>query len=115
MKELSDFIDLPEKKQQKIMLKVINEANQMQNETIQLANMTELEQIYCCAVRYGLGRTTYITSTISEFLIKQKLSQYCRNIMIRDIEECENFGHDCDKESWLTLLNHLKNTKPKLL
>ena len=37
--------------------------------------MTDEEQIYICAVRYGLGRRTYITSTISDFLCSKKLSE----------------------------------------
>lgn len=41
LRELSDFIDLPEKEQQKIMMKVIENACRMQRETIQLAEQKE--------------------------------------------------------------------------
>ena len=36
--------------------------------------MKDLELIYICAVRYGLGRRTYITGVISDYLLKQDLS-----------------------------------------
>ena len=70
--------------------------------------MNEKEQIYSCAVRYGLGRMTYITGVISDFMMQQELSKHCKEIMIRDIEECENYGHQCDKDSWMKLLDFLK-------
>jgi len=70
--------------------------------------MSDLEIIYICSVRYGLGRRTYITSVISDYLLKQDLSNKCKSVMIRNIEECEDYGMDCDKESWMRLLNKLK-------
>jgi hypothetical protein len=73
--------------------------------------MTDLEQIYICAVRYGIGRRTYITSTISDYLCRQELSKDCKYIMARDIIEAEQrdeLGDDCDKENWLKLLKYLK-------
>jgi hypothetical protein len=73
--------------------------------------MTDLEQIYICATRYGLGRRTYITSTISNYLCTQELSKDCKAIMARDITEAEQrdeLGANCDKESWLKLLTYLK-------
>lgn len=70
--------------------------------------MSELEQIFVCAVRYGLTRATYITSVISDYLITQELSGHCKSVIIRDIKECEDYGHECDKESWMRLLEHLE-------
>lgn len=72
--------------------------------------MNDQEHLYVCAVRYGLGRKTYITSIISSFLMQTKLSDYCTKLIIRDIEKCDNYGHDCDKECWIQLLNHLKSS-----
>jgi len=69
--------------------------------------MKDLETIYICAVRYGLGRKTYISSLISDYLQKQKLSKQCKRVMIKSIEECEDYGDNCDKESWIKLLNYL--------
>jgi len=31
--------------------------------------------------------------------------------MIRSIEECDDYGMDCDKESWMRLLTYLKEVK----
>jgi len=70
--------------------------------------MTNLEQIYICAVRYGLSRRTYITGVISEYLLTQKLSENCKKVMARDISECDDYGDNCDKESWMKLLDYLK-------
>ena len=73
--------------------------------------MSDLEIIYTCAVRYGLGRRTYVTSVISDYLLKQDLSKKCKSVMIRSIEECDDYGMDCDKESWMILLTYLKEVK----
>jgi hypothetical protein len=73
--------------------------------------MTDLEQIYISAVRYGTGRRTYITSIISDYLCRQELSKDCKCIMARDITEAAQrgeLGDDCDKKSWLKLLEYLK-------
>ena len=70
--------------------------------------MSDLEQIYISAVRYGLGRRTYITSVIVDFMQKEVLTKQCRAIMIKDIEECQDYGDNCDKESWMKLLEYLK-------
>jgi len=75
--------------------------------------MKDLEIIYLCAVRYGLGRRTYITSLISDFLLNKKLSQQCINTMIENIEECEDYGDNCDKENWIKLLNYLYEKRNK--
>lgn len=73
--------------------------------------MTELEQVFVSAVRYGIGRRTYITGVIVDFMIGQELGKQCKAIMIRDISEAEirdELGDDCDKKNWIKLLTHLK-------
>ena len=68
-------------------------------------------EIWICAVRYGLGRQTYITGVISDFMVEniKEMSPKTKSVMIRDIEECDDYGHKCDKESWIKLLKELKN------
>lgn len=76
------------------------------------------EQMLICAVRYALGRQSYIVSVTCDFVksIKDKLSQNCINIIIRDIEEeikmCHNLGRtcgmECDEADWIKLLEILK-------
>ena len=70
--------------------------------------MTDLEHIYLSAVRYALGRTTYVVALTTDFMMKQVLSKTCKELMIRDIERSPDLGHGCDKESWEELLAHLK-------
>lgn len=80
--------------------------------------MTQEELILMCAVRYALGRMSYIVSVVCDYIkVKHKnLSQYCINIIIRDIEEelerYHNSGHtlgmECDEKQWVQLLNFLK-------
>ncbi len=80
--------------------------------------MTPEEQMLISAVRYALGRMSYIVGTTCEFVaaIKPKLSQNCINIIIRDIEEeiamyhgmDRTCGMECDERTWLNLLRFLK-------
>lgn len=76
--------------------------------------MSDLEMIYISAARYAIGRRTYITGLTADFLIKQNLSEHCKSIIARDIEDAEKrneLGDNCDKESWLKLLNNLIHKK----
>ena len=71
--------------------------------------VSDEESIWISAVRYGLGRRTYITSLIADYM-KSKVSQMsgeCKSVMTRDLEECKDYGDDCDKEVWLGLLKEL--------
>ena len=80
--------------------------------------MSHEEQILICAVRYALGRMSYIVGVIAEYvaLRKQELSKECINIIIRDIEEeleryhkCgQTLGMECDERTWVRLLERLK-------
>lgn len=76
------------------------------------------EMILICAVRYALGRMSYIVGVVAEYVaVKQpELSKECINIIIRDIEEELKWYHDagqtlgmeCDERTWLRLLERLK-------
>ena len=76
------------------------------------------EQMLISAVRYALGRSTYIVSDTCRSVtnIKSKLSKECINIIIRDIEfDLELYhragnlcGMECDEKEWGELLNVLK-------
>ena len=74
--------------------------------------MNEEEQIFISAVRYALGRMSYIVGVTVEFMISKSLSQKCKDVMIRDIEEAiknENTGMYFDQIEWIKLLEHLKS------
>lgn len=70
------------------------------------------------AVRYALGRMSYIVSVTCNFVasIRKKLSPNCIAIIIRDIEEAFEMYHrtghlvgmECDEKDWYRLLEVLK-------
>ena len=76
------------------------------------------EMILICAVRYALGRMSYIVGVVAEYVaVKQSgLSKECINIIIRDIEEelkryhdaGQTLGMECDERTWVRLLERLK-------
>ena len=80
--------------------------------------MSNEEQILICAVRYALGRMSYIVAVVAEYVaLKQpELSKECIKIIIRDIEEelkryhdtGQLLGMECDERTWLWLLKTLK-------
>lgn len=80
--------------------------------------MTPDEQILTCAVRYALGRMSYIVGVVCEYVYykRKTLSKECISIIIRDIEEeTERYhkagqllGMECDERTWMRLLDALK-------
>lgn len=80
--------------------------------------MTAEEQMLISAVRYALGRQSYIVGVTCDFVrtVKPKLSKYCIDILIRDIDEELEMYHDlgrpcgmeCDDSSWCSLLDELR-------
>lgn len=79
--------------------------------------ITDYEHMLISALRYALGRRTYIVSMAVEYIENElpKLANHCKDIMIKDIEEQEEFGYgaECDKEDWMWLLKRLKEQKGK--
>lgn len=80
--------------------------------------MTPEEMILICAVRYALGRMSYVVSEVCQYaaMQKDKLSKNCINVIVRDIEEelerfhdlGEKLGMECDEKEWLKLRDVLK-------
>ena len=80
--------------------------------------MSHEEQILICAVRYALGRMSYIVGVVCDYVaVKQpELSKECINIIILDIEEelklyhdaGQTLGMECDERTWVRLLERLK-------
>lgn len=84
------------------------------NEVIKLIdNSNNFGIVINSAVRYALGRGTYVPSSVIAF-IKDNLDYICENdmrtikVMIQDIAECNNYGYEDQKEEWLNLLVLLK-------
>lgn len=75
--------------------------------------MNNYENILVSALRYALGRRTYIVELTVEYIISEipNLSEHCINVMIHDIKEQERFGYgdECDKADWMRLLEELED------
>lgn len=73
-------------------------------------------QMMVSAVRYALGRQTYIVSTTTSYILclLSKLDDHNIACMERDIREASNYGHDSiDKPEWMRLLNALQEEMTK--
>ena len=76
------------------------------------------EQIIICAVRYALGRMSYIVSDVCEYVRfkKDELSDECKKIIARDIKDEYQFYHrqgktlgmECDEADWIRLARILE-------
>lgn len=72
----------------------------------------DFQDLCVCAFRYGLGRRTYITSALSNLLIRHsdKLNKYTRILIVKEIKEAiykSNAGMEMDEQCWIELLNCL--------
>src|ERR1039458_1379134 len=65
------------------------------------------------AVRYALGRMTYIVSTTVDYVIPlvPSISDRDRGVMLRDIQEYPNLGHETDRNNWERLRVALQEPK----
>lgn len=80
--------------------------------------MSSDEQILICAVRYALGRRSYIVNVVCNHINRKRkeLSEKCKAIIIRDIEEGfklyhrlgETLGDSFDEKTWKRLLVELR-------
>ena len=74
--------------------------------------MSDYEHIVISAVRYAIGRMTYMTELTVNYVMKQieedKLSDQCLGIIKKDIKAAKDLGMECEKEQWLKLLNRIE-------
>lgn len=70
----------------------------------------DISMMLLSAERYALGRQTYIVQWTCEVIggNTHLLTTKDLKVMIRDIEQCNNYGWDCDEKEWTELLNILK-------
>lgn len=75
--------------------------------------MTDYEIIISCAVRYALGRETYIVSLICDYILKHidALSINCLWSIAKDIRDQEQWGYgaECDEHEWMELLKTIED------
>lgn len=72
--------------------------------------ISDYEHMLISALRYALGRRTYIVELTCKYIEQQipMLSDQCKAIMIDVIEQQEQLGNECDREDWMQLLERLK-------
>ena len=74
--------------------------------------MSDYEHMIVSAVRYALGRMTYIVETTVNYVLEQincdNLSDRCLSQIRDDIKNAENYGMECDKKNWMKLLNRIE-------
>lgn len=74
--------------------------------------MSNYEHIVVSAVRYALGRMTYIVELTVDYVLNEiendKLSDYCLSLIKKDIENTKNLGMECDKQKWMQLKNRIE-------
>ncbi len=79
--------------------------------------IADISAMLVCAVRYALGRRTYIVQWTCEFIRNNThlLIDKDIQVMIRDIEQQKQYSYrdKCDEECWLSLLNYLKDIESK--
>jgi len=73
------------------------------------------KEIILCAVRYALGRKTYIVSTVCRYVarLNKRLSEKERWLILKDIDECEDLGHEIDAKYWRDLKAVLELREPE--
>ena len=60
-----------------------------------------------CAVRYSLGRQTYMPLLVQQFVIRNLnlIDGYSLAVMVRDVKEAPSYGHETiDKPGWMNFL-----------
>ena len=72
--------------------------------------ISDYEHMLISALRYALGRRTYIVELTCKYIESQMpiLSERCKDVMIKDIESQKNYGDECDREDWMRLLEKLR-------
>lgn len=86
------------------------------NEYCSIVSTGDMGMLCNCAVRYALGRKTYVVYAICS-IIKGHLSELEDNtieVMIKDIENpYGDYGDECDKQDWMNLLEALKKERER--
>jgi hypothetical protein len=80
------------------------------------AGISDYEHMLISAVRYALGRRTYIVKLTTDYIARQipKLSDECITLMIEDIKNpLGGYGDPWDKQDWLCLLEQLEEEMGK--
>ena len=85
----------------------------------------DLKDILICALRYALGRKTYITGLVADYIMEHRefIDERVKNVMLNDLNNyfrCRKgtitrFGKpnddECDYNKWLELKNWLEENR----
>lgn len=73
-------------------------------------NIGDISAMLVSAERYALGRQTYIVEWTCSFIANNLhlLTEGNKQVMIRDIKQCEDYGWSCDQIEWMKLLSKLE-------
>lgn len=65
----------------------------------------DLESIFVCAVRYSLGRRTYMPSIVAGYVKTQIpfMTDKTLKCILEDIDGCADLGDKCDCDAWHSL------------
>lgn len=84
---------------------------------MEIKNIYDFKDIVICALRYALGRRTYITQSTTDFIkdYPEIIDSRVKNVMLRDLEEYFAFrkigtyiDDECDYKTWLDLKEWLE-------
>lgn len=75
--------------------------------------MSDYEHIVISAVRYAIGRMTYMVELTVNYVIKEidanNLSKKCLEIILKDIRKAKDLGMDCDIREWHKLIDKIRS------
>ena len=72
--------------------------------------MPDKELMMLCAIRYALGRRTYITGVVVDYVMREKVfTKKFKHNALMDIADCTDLGDECDKEKWNELQEYLQS------
>ena len=68
------------------------------------------KELLIYAFRYSLGRMSFAPITTTESIKNniEKFSKEDLKLLIKEIDECQNYGMDFDKTHWINFSNYLK-------
>lgn len=76
-------------------------------------NVVDTQLLYIAAFRYALGRRTYVVPVVAANIRNaiDLLTDNTKALIVREINECQHLGDECDAEIWHNLAEFLSEVK----